>query len=139
MASNGVTLHTQSVTTAEAAQTSTAVAIPTNISNVVLQAVFTYGSGGTSADYYVQTTFDGGTSWVDIAQFSFTTASAKKVFALTRTSITTSYAPLDGTMTANTCKDGLIGDQLRVKRTTVGTYAATTIVVTAFLASDVGK
>ena len=45
--------------------------------SLVIQANFTYGSGGTSADAWVQTSLDGGTTWTDIANFHFTTASAR--------------------------------------------------------------
>lgn len=97
-----------------------------------LQAVFTYGSGGTNATAYVQTTFDNAT-WVDVASFQFTTASATKVVNVSAlTPVTTVYTPTDGSLSANTVKDGLIGKRVRVKLTTTGTYAGgTTLVVTA--------
>lgn len=109
--------------------------------NLYLQAVFTYGSGGTSATAYVQTSFDGGTTWIDIASFGFTTASATKVVNLSAlNSVTTVYTPTDGSLSSNTVKDGLIGPRLRVKYTTVGTYGgSTTLVVTAFSSSRMSQ
>lgn len=95
--------------------------------SVTLQGKFVYGSGGTSADAWVQTSLDGVT-WVDVANFHFTTASAIFVFNLSSlTPVTTQYTPTDGTLAANTSKDGVIGPWWRVKYTTVGTYAATTM------------
>jgi hypothetical protein len=106
-------------------------ALPTNM---VLQGTFTYGSGGTSADAWVQTSLDGGTTWTDVANFHFTTASARFIYNLSSaTSFTTEYIPTDGTLTANTAHDGIIGPLWRVKYTTVGVYAgSTTLRVDAF-------
>ena len=93
----------------------------------ILYANLTYGSGGTTIDAWVQTSVDGGSTWIDVANFHFTTASAKFLFTLnSATSVTTEYTPTDGTLTANTAKDGIIGSQWRVKYTTVGTYAGNT-------------
>ena len=92
-----------------------------------LQANFTYGSGGTSVDAYVQTTLDGGTTWIDIAEFSFTTTSGRKVVAIpTALGVPIVYTATDGSLAANTALSGLLGSQIRVKYTTVGTYATST-------------
>jgi hypothetical protein len=48
---------------------------------VVAQAALVYGSGGTTVDAYVQTSIDGGTTWIDVIACHFTTASAVKVSA----------------------------------------------------------
>ena len=123
------TLLSETVTTAVTATTTTAVEIGPTTRSVALQCVFTYGSSGTSATYRVQTSFDGGTTWIDIANFAHTTASLNRVYNLSSlTPVTTVYTVLDGTLTDNTAKDGLIGSLLRVKRTTVGTYAGSTTV-----------
>jgi hypothetical protein len=42
--------------------------------------------------------------------------------------VTTQYAPTDGTLTANTAKDCLLGNMYRAKYTTTGTYAGNTSV-----------
>jgi len=39
---------------------------------------WTYGSGGTTSDFYVQTSLDGGVSWTDIAHFGFNTAASTR-------------------------------------------------------------
>jgi hypothetical protein len=101
--------------------------------NVTLEAIFTYGSGGTSADAYVQTSLDGGATWIDIANFHFTTSSLSKVVNLSSlTPVTTLTTPSDGSLSANTVVDGIIGTQIRVKYVSVGTYAGgTTLAVYA--------
>lgn len=102
------------------------------INTLLLEANFVYGSGGTSAKAYVQTSIDG-ENWTDIASFAFTTASAKKTANLSsKTAVTTVYTPTDGTLTDNTVKDGVIGNRLRVKYVTVGTYASTSLTVIAY-------
>lgn len=88
---------------------------------------FAYGSGGTTCKAYLQTSFDQGTTWVDVACAAFATASATKIINLSGlTPKTTAATPTDGSLTDDTCVDGLLGDRLRVKITTVGAYAANT-------------
>lgn len=100
--------------------------------NLCLQGNFTYGSAGTSADFWVQTSLDGGTTWCDIANFHFTTSSLRKLFNLSSlTPVTTQATPTDGSLASNTAVDGIAGTKLRVKYTTVGTYAGTTISIDA--------
>jgi hypothetical protein len=95
--------------------------------NVGLQANFTYGSGGTSATIWVQTSFDAGATWIDVANFAFATTTALALFNLSAlTPVTTQYTATDGTLASNTAKDGLIGSLWRTKLTTVGTYAGST-------------
>jgi len=98
--------------------------------NALLQGKLTYGSGGTTIDAWVQTSLDGGVTWCDVANFHFTTASARFVFNLSSTTvITTQATPTDGTMAANTSSSGLIGPRWRVKYSSTGTYAGTTLEV----------
>jgi hypothetical protein len=95
--------------------------------SLCVQATFTYGSGGTTVNAYVQTTVDNGLTWIDIAQFSFATTSARMVFNLnSQTPVTTQYAATDGTLAANTAKDGVLGPIFQVKLVTTGTYAGGT-------------
>lgn len=97
-----------------------------NVRSLALQATFTYGSGGTSAKAWVQTSLDGGTTWFDIASFAFTTSSATRIYNLDTAAVTTIYTPTDATITDNTAKSGILGDKFRVKYTTTGTYAGGT-------------
>ncbi len=101
-----------------------------------VEANFVYGSGGTTVDVWLQTSLDGGSNWIDIAQFAFLTTSLRKVHTVaidavvaTRTNVT----PLDGTLGDNLIQDGILGDRLRVKLTTVGTYAGDTTLTVNFV------
>lgn len=96
--------------------------------NVSIQAALTYVGGGTSIDVYVQTSFDGGANWTDVANVHLTTATAVRQYNLSSlTPVTTVYTPTDAALTANTSKDGLIGSLWRAKWTSVGTYTGATI------------
>lgn len=105
-----------------------------NYESLSLQALFTYGSGGTTAKAWVQTTFDQGATWTDIANFAFTTATARRLYHLTPVAVTAIATPTDGTLADNTAVNGLLGSDLRVKLTTTGTYAGdTSLVITALV------
>lgn len=98
-------------------------------SHLAAQFNFVYGSGGTTLDVYLQTSFDSGSTWTDIANFHVTTSSLRKLINLSATTpVTTSVTPTDGTMTANTAQDGLIGPIIRVKWGSSGTYAGGTTI-----------
>ena len=96
-----------------------------------VETIFTYGSGGTTCKVYIQTSLDGGLTWIDIACHAFTTATASKVSAITENIAPASqaFAPTDGSLTDNTIIQGVLGDLLRAKVISVGTYAATTVKV----------
>lgn len=95
---------------------------------MLLQGTFTYGSGGTTADAWVQTSADSGGTWIDIANFHFLLANARTLLnASSLTAIAATYVATDGTLAANTTKDGVLGSMYRVKYTTTGTYAGGTI------------
>lgn len=127
IATNAKTLLNLTITTALTAQTSTAVDIGPDVLSLAVQYTFTYGSGGTTAKFWLQTTLDGGTTWIDIANWAGTTASETRAFNLSAlTAVTTQYTVTDGTLTDDTAKDGIIGTKLRLKYTTTGTYAGST-------------
>jgi hypothetical protein len=133
MTSPAKTILSLSITTPNTAVAGDTIALPNGTRAVNLLAKFTYGSGGTKTTAYVQTSLDGGTTWIDIACVTFTTASANKLINLSGlTALGTVYTPTDGTLTDDTTKDGILGDLLRVKYTTTGTYAGTTLVVVAY-------
>lgn len=99
---------------------------------LALQAVFTYGSGGTTCKAWVQTSLDGGTTWFDIASFAFTTASATRMYNLTDAAVTAIATPGDAALADNTSVNGFLGPLFRVKITSTGTYAgSTTLTITA--------
>ena len=92
------------------------------------QVRLAYGSGGTTIKAYLQTSLDGGTTPIDVACFTFTTASAVKVRNLSSlVSKTTDVTPTDGALTDDTSVDGVIGDMFRFKVVSAGTYAGSTV------------
>jgi len=87
-----------------------------------------YGSGGTSVKAYLQTSLDQGTTPIDIACFTFTTAGASKARNLSAlTPKTTDVTPTDGTLTDDTSVDGILGDRFSLKIVSVGTYVGTVL------------
>lgn len=96
---------------------------------LAVEGIFTYGSAGTTLKVWVQTSLDGGTTWIDIMCLAFTTASAKKVSAV-RESIALAAAtvPTDGALGDDSIVDGLLGDRIRLKYTSTGTYAGSTTI-----------
>ena len=124
------TLGVIPITTAVTAQVTVPLQVAKGVipSSVTIQCKLTYGSGGTTADAWIQTSIDGGASWTDIANCHFTTATARFVYNLSSmTPVTTQYTPTDGTLSANTSKDGVLGPNYRLKYTTTGTYATSTV------------
>lgn len=91
---------------------------------LALEARFTHSYGGTSAKVYLQTSLDDGASWIDIASLAFASATATKVSAVNASiALAAGGTPTDGTLTDNTILNGLLGDRIRVKLITTGTYA----------------
>ena len=91
--------------------------------NALLQANFTADASGSSVDAYVQTTIDAGATWMDIANFHFTTTSAIKYANLSSfTPVTTEGTPTSGGMTANAVQDGVLGPAFRIQYKSAGTY-----------------
>lgn len=87
-----------------------------------------YGSSGTTIKAYLQTSLDQGTTAIDIACVAFATASEHQVLNLSAlTPKTTLVTPTDGTLTDDTCVDGILGDRFRLKVVSVGTYAGSTV------------
>jgi hypothetical protein len=121
------TLLSLAITTALTAQVSAVQLGLAGMKYLIAQANFTYGSSGTTAKAWVQTSIDDGATWIDVMCFSFTTSSGIIVQAVTiTTALAADTVPTDGTLAANTILSGLLGDRLRVKYTTTGTYAGGT-------------
>jgi len=99
------------------------------IKGLLIQFNLTYGAGGTTIKAWIQTSLDNGDSWNDIANFAATTASFRRVFNLyAMTPVTTINTPTDGTLADNSAVDGIIGEMIRAKVTTTGTYSGGTTV-----------
>ena len=110
-----------------------------NAGHITAQFTFDYGSGGTSATYWLQTSLDGGATWIDIACVQFTTADAVKIVNIDAGGyVAPGYVPGDGTLAVGSVVDGIMGDRLRVKQTIVGSYANSTISVDVVDKAGVG-
>jgi hypothetical protein len=93
----------------------------------IFTAIFDYGSGGTNAKAWVQTSIDGGLTWFDVANFAFALADATRISEVNaNVAAAANYTPTDATLADNTVKDGLLGSKYRVKYTTTGTYGGNT-------------
>ena len=91
------------------------------------QAIFVFGAGGTNVTVYIQTSLDKGASWIDVISFQFLVTTATKVSAVsTYTALAAAITPTDGTLAVNTILSGLLGDRVRAKYVTTGTYTGTT-------------
>ncbi|RWC29258.1 MAG: hypothetical protein EOS27_16530 [Mesorhizobium sp.] len=120
-------LLNRAITTAIAGEAQTAVDKLAGILAATLQCEFAYGSGGTTCKVYAQVSLDQGLSWIDVACFAFTTASAVKAVNLSAgTPVAAAITPTDGALPDNTVVDGILGAVMRAKITTTGTYANTT-------------
>lgn len=118
------------VTTIAGAGTVTGIAIPQqDVKHLQVQGTFVYGSGGTDVQVFIQTSLDGGTTWIDIMNLTFLLATLKKVSAAHRdTALAASITPTDGTLTSDVVVNGLIGDRVRVVVISTGTYAGGTTI-----------
>lgn len=93
-----------------------------------LSARLAYGSGGSTVKLYIQTSLDQGTTAVDIACIAFATASEADVANVSGlTPKTTLATPTDGALADDTVLDGVLGDRLRAKVVSTGTYAGSTV------------
>jgi hypothetical protein len=92
--------------------------------SVVAWANFDYGADGTTVNATIQTSLDQGTTWIDIIRFDFTTSDRKATAAVGTfaAGAVTTLAALgsEGKL------DNVLGDRLRLKVTSTGTYATNT-------------
>ncbi len=93
---------------------------------LTLYAEFAYGSGGTSCAVIVQTSINQGADWIDIARFDFTTANGTKVANLS--GLLSKAVTAVAALASEGVNDGVLGDRLRYKITSAGTYAGSTSV-----------
>lgn len=119
-------LISETITTALAAVTRGPISGLYGMKSIAIEANFVYGSGGTNLKCWIQTSLDGGSNWIDIANFAFTTASGRKITTLDVDAAATVVVPTDGSLADNSIVDGILGDMVRAKLTTTGTYAGGT-------------
>jgi hypothetical protein len=97
--------------------------------SVTLFVDFDYGSGGTTCAVIVQTSINQGDDWIDIARFDFTTADSKKH---ANVGCFDGAGPTEVAALASAGRlDNVLGDRLRAKVTSTGTYVATSVSVRA--------
>src|SRR5258708_21203009 len=114
-----VLLPAVTITTAVTGLTGAVFVPRQGLSFLVVQGVFVYGSGGTTAKAWVQTSLDGGTTWIDIASLAFLLASATKVSALALAiALAAAATPPDGSLADNTIVNGLLRERARGNYTT---------------------
>lgn len=96
------------------------------LQSLTVWANFDYGSGGTTCAVIIQTSLDQGDNWIDIIRFDFTTADAKKVATV---GAFAAAAPAAVAALGSEGKlDNVLGDRIRAKVTSTGTYAGNTSV-----------
>jgi hypothetical protein len=130
---HAVTLLSTVVTTPVTAQVTTPQQIGSGTSSITMavQCQLTVGTGGSTADAWLQTSLDGQATWQDVVNCHFTTA-ARLVVALASSNVPAApnapVAASDGTLAANTSLN-IFGGWWRVKYTTTGTYTGGTKLV----------
>lgn len=115
-------------TTIAAAVTGTVgVTCPTEgLRDLLIEAKFLYGAGGTDAKAWIQTRVKGGT-WRDVMNFAFTTSAATKWSKVSvAIALAAARTASDAALGDDTILDGFLGDEVRVKYTTTGTYSGAT-------------
>ncbi len=104
---------------------------------VSVEANFVRGSGGTTCKVWIQTSLDGGSNWIDVMNFAFTTSSLRKIHTVVMPAVVatrTNVTPGDAALADNTILDGVLGDRLRTKVTTTGTYGGSTTLDVSYVA-----
>lgn len=125
--SSGHALYSATITSAGTA-TGLAQRGLSGVVSATAQAVFTYGSGGTTAKFFLQNSLDGA-NWYDVACFAFTTSSATRLASVAHGGGTALITPTDGSLTDSTALAVVpLGSDWRVKQITTGTYAGSTTI-----------
>lgn len=101
--------------------------IPVAASALTIEANLTVVGGGTTTKCYIQTSLDGGITWIDIMCFAFTTSSLRSVMTVLSEAIQlTPVTPTVGTLADDTAINGIIGREIRAQVVTTGTYTGAT-------------
>lgn len=88
---------------------------------VTLFCEFVYGSGGTTCIVIVQTSINQSDDWIDVARFDFATATRSVVCNLS--GLLSKGVTAVAALGSEGVNDGVLGDRLRCKVTSTGTYA----------------
>lgn len=95
------------------------------------QKLFTWGSGGTSVDTFLQCSLDSGNTWADVIHWTqnllASDLNGRPFVVCINSNTTVALAQTtDGTSASATVTNGLFGHFWRVKYIVVGTYAGLT-------------
>lgn len=104
----------------------TAITSLTGMQSCRVRLKLSYGSGGTAVKVYVQSS-DDGTSWQDMACVVFNTATEEALLNFTCAPKLTQVTPTDGAMADDTAVDGILGDRVRLKVVSTGTFSGSTV------------
>lgn len=88
---------------------------------------FSYGSGGESVRAFLQTSLDEGETWIDIACVLFQLASEHRVLNFSALTPKGQTTPTDAAMADDTVLDGILGDRVRLRVVSTGTYGGSTL------------
>lgn len=89
-----------------------------------LYADFVYGSGGTSLIALVQTSFDAGETWLDVARLDF--AQESRIAVANVSGLLSKDVVAYAALAAEGVNDGMLGPLWRACYTSVGIYAGNT-------------
>lgn len=127
-------LGSQTITTALTGETVATVTGLTGKDRLTLELVFSYGSGGTDADIDIETSLDSGSTWIKIARFNVTTATARKQLTCLAAAAVTSAVDISAAPSDNAARSGILGDRIRMVVTSTGTYAGNTTATVNYFA-----
>jgi len=97
------------------------------MAGATIQVGAAIGTAGAKIQVYVQTSLDQGETAVDIACVTFIADGTPKILNFSTDGAVTEHVPSDGTMSDDTMINGILGDRLRMKIVTTGTYANTVV------------
>lgn len=104
--------------------------------HLIAQAKFTYGSGGTTAKFYIQSSLDKEKTWFDVMCFAFAKTSARKVGQSTLgIEEADPENAEDASLADNKSRNGALGDVFRVKYVIAGDYADSRICISGIAKS----
>lgn len=106
--------------------------LPDECKGLTAECIFVDGGGGTTIKVFIQTSLDsigGTTTWLDIMCFAFTTTAGRKILKVTEdTAIASAVTETTDALADDTAVSGIIGDRVRARIVTTGTYTATSTI-----------
>ena len=98
--------------------------LPDETAGLTVMCNWTSGSSGTKATVYIQTCFDNQTTWTDIMAFAFASADAVKYLSVREeTAVVADHVGTADALTDDTAVSGIIGQHVRARIVTTGTYS----------------